>query len=454
MNTTNLSEQHAIERCPEDLQRRLSARSKGLLEVVPIPKDDRNAMGVYNSNRGMIGRLRTRLKARATDCRSSYFAHDVQFLHRTLRDFLRDSAEVHEMFQTMLPPDFQSHRKLCKAYNRLLPAVPLCRCGCDAYFIHTAQPLDMNMAQHRPFDTVLWSLLKHAQYVWEIYGNPMLSVLQAAEDVVVQREKQWRQNKRTAFIALAVEFRLTGYVKYRLQDSPELLCPNRRPLLDHALQLDFLSDQVLSLDWNFELALAGLWSYFHCLPMIELLLSFGISPNAQWRGCKDTAWIRFLQETFIQCEESHGSGQWDRMEIAQIVILLLKHEANLDDMVQITEEKWIEPQGPPVDGVFPNGAHTESPARPGHYQRTPCLRPASEAIRRVFAARADEIIKAARAVQHSPGTHTEGQGLVLQCYCICMTQNESNQKNTSIVLRYSVCCRYLRVSKQVRRTAV
>jgi hypothetical protein len=92
-----------VDRYHEDMRRRLNARCKGLLDVVhespSLPR---------------------------------YFQYNVQYLHRTVRDFLFETSEMQNFLESLLPEGYRAQNELCKAFVRLLTAIPMCTCGCDA----------------------------------------------------------------------------------------------------------------------------------------------------------------------------------------------------------------------------------------------------------------------------------------------------------------------------------
>jgi hypothetical protein len=79
-----------VRRPNKQLPKRPNGRSKGLLEVATVENE------------------------------SGYFRFEVNFLHRTVRDFLYSSPEVHEMFKTSIPDTFDAWETLCQAYVAFL----------------------------------------------------------------------------------------------------------------------------------------------------------------------------------------------------------------------------------------------------------------------------------------------------------------------------------------------
>lgn len=64
--------------------------------------------------------------------RSDDGLYSVQYLHRTLRDFLFETSEMQAFFEGLLPHGYIAQQELCKALLCLLAQILLCPCGCDS----------------------------------------------------------------------------------------------------------------------------------------------------------------------------------------------------------------------------------------------------------------------------------------------------------------------------------
>ena len=217
----------------EDMRRRLDGRCKGLLEVT---LDTSNDWGIF-------------------------FAFKVDFLHRTVRDFLL-TGDMQKLLEERLDPAFNAKAALCNAFLAQLKAVP---------------PVDIFKSKSTPLDDILEDLLNYAKELEVEADEPQIKLLDEAERVVCTTSSIWKwKRKKTAFLGLAVQRDLQLYVKHRLMMHPQLIRGHGRPLLDHALMPSPPKHGLRSLSPQ----------------MVNILLNSGAMPNQKYKD--STVWGRFI----------------------------------------------------------------------------------------------------------------------------------------------------------------
>lgn len=181
-----------IYRRNEELLLRLDGRSKGLLEAVLIQGN------------------------------SDFFRFEVHFLHRTVRDFLLCSQDVHDMFDIALPRTFQPSAILCSAYLALLKAMP-----------------EHRLTASNELAPSIEGFFHFASRVQESKNKPdhWPQIVNEANLVLVSTEMQLplREDSKSAeFIAMAIHAGLVEFVDNALAANCQ---SSRRPFLEYALQI-------------------------------------------------------------------------------------------------------------------------------------------------------------------------------------------------------------------------
>ncbi|KAI1379238.1 hypothetical protein F4677DRAFT_362407 [Hypoxylon crocopeplum] len=231
---------------------RLDARCKGLLEVV-----------------------------RRNDISSLYYQYDVDFLHRTVRDFLNNSTEVSEMFQQDLDDGFNPSLTLCHAF--LADVKLVCRPPSSTSYMFESQFGETTyVPTDRPSDSASTVLTYARQAQTELKDTMILDpILDEAERVLFSPGSSWpyKHHEKTAFLGEAIKFGLYDYVDRRLTrglqgESNPMFSSVVRPLLDYTLQIDADAPPIDPV-------------------MVKCLLKHGANPNQKyWNG---TVWTQFLR---------------------------------------------------------------------------------------------------------------------------------------------------------------
>lgn len=224
-----------IDKRNEELPLRLDGRSKGLLEVTAV-----------------------------SDA-SHFFKYEVDFLHRTVRDFLETSSEVKDMFSHSLTEQYNPDQVLCHAHLAMLKLAPR---------------FQEEMNDDRWMCTVE-GLFQFAHQVQLVKGNSecvheALEQARALFDSPGSARLLWERDTNNEFMAMAIQAGLVDYVDRNIDSLQRRLT---RPWLYYGLQLP----------WR-KKTFPGTWPYSP--EMIRCLIRHGGDPNE--RNEFFTLWTAFL----------------------------------------------------------------------------------------------------------------------------------------------------------------
>jgi hypothetical protein len=206
------------------MQRRINGRTKGLLEV------NRSTENV------------------------PHLCKTVDFLHRTVHDFLK-TKNIEAMLKEMAPPTFNAHSVLSRGFLASFKTCTLApqdesRMHRVAYFAHRAELFDSTADQ---------------------------AMLEQLEHVCRTRYHMFSSNN-VSFLQFAVQGGLVHYVKSILDRKPEFVRFYGPSLLAAALRMPAIeSPHVIDLE-----------------PMVRLMLERGVSPNR--RKGSPSLWTFWLRE--------------------------------------------------------------------------------------------------------------------------------------------------------------
>jgi hypothetical protein len=227
-----------------------------------------------------------------------FLSHSVDFLHRTVRDFLRDC--YHNELRSQLKADFDPLVSLCRICLSLLKALPIDDIrnrdsinrviGLTDELLYYAHEIEKSCLSQSQNNVTLNALLDevdvvnchHARGITKHWTHARDSPIGTGYDI-------YKEGGQCTFLALAVQARLCKYTDAKLQSEPHLMAQKRgRPLLDYALRprrctplsMDFHSSRDdPNVDPN----------------MVRMLLAHGANPNQPvnlYDG--QTVWSLFL----------------------------------------------------------------------------------------------------------------------------------------------------------------
>jgi hypothetical protein len=235
------TEVHDIVTREAQMERRLDARSKGLLEITYD--------GQYKERGGCLSKK-------------------VDFLHRTVGDFLRQESLM-KIFDKSAGPNFCSASSICHSILGLIK-LPLT--------FHAKDSL------HMPLRQLIYHFLEHAA---EMEMGAESSHFQIIDEMDRAFSLQHLNDKvRDSIFEFCVQYGHTAYIKWKIENAEVLTVKRERPLLHHALR-----------PWKLPEARS-----VNISDMIELLLKHGANPNGfQLASSKETMWQEFLGSVWNPC---------------------------------------------------------------------------------------------------------------------------------------------------------
>jgi hypothetical protein len=262
-----------------------------------------------------------------------FLIQPVDFLHRTVRDFLRD------WFQDKLEEEIK---------ESFVPPISLCRI---MLFFLKKQPQDhlSHLIHYNRMIALVDELLYYAReaekhpYCRHSEVSPVEDILDAADRVnsslmlkVMKNHwthvrdpprsrglDEYRESGKCNFLALAIQARLFKYVRAKLEADPRRLVKPGRPLLDYALCPRRVTP--LALPYHSRRDEPNIEP-----EIVSLLLSLGANPNQVVYSHEDrTVWALFL----ISCWESAKRGEATEVSKKawyEVSEMMIKHGASRD----------------------------------------------------------------------------------------------------------------------------
>lgn len=262
-----------------------------------------------------------------------FLSDPVDFLHRTVRDFLRDW--YHDELRKELTKPF-------------IPPISLCRI---MLFFLKKQP-QKNLRSPKHYNSMIGLVDELLYYAREVERHELCKDKQFSpvEDILDEVDKvnthlmktatpnhwthardppatrgndEYRERGRCNYLALTVQARLVKYVESKLMADRRRLLKKGRPLLDYALRpRRVIPIQVPYHSQRDEPNIDP--------DMVKLLLSYDADPNQVVRSHEDrSVWALFL----ISCRESIKSGEATNTSIQawyEVSKMLVEHGARRD----------------------------------------------------------------------------------------------------------------------------
>ncbi|KAL7783452.1 hypothetical protein V8C37DRAFT_413714 [Trichoderma ceciliae] len=220
-----------------------------------------------------------------------FLSRPVDFLHRTVRDFLRDC--YYNQLKRELASNFDPLVSLCNMMLFLvkgLPAIDIQQSSSITRLLQIVDELLYYVHEVEKRRHTRFSMWNHWTHIRDSPG--------------ARGYDEYREGGNCNFLALAVQARLTKYVYAKLADDSDQLHKSGRPLLDYALRPRRVTS--LTMPYHSQRAEAGI-----DIGMVRLLLNEGANPNQQVHlNDGRTVWALFL----VSCYESER-----REEVSPVV---------------------------------------------------------------------------------------------------------------------------------------
>jgi len=231
----------------------------------------------------------------------TFLRNPVDFLHRTVRDFLRDC--YYEKLQDELVSDFSPLVSLCRIMLFLLKSLPpvdpqerasitrLTKLVDELlYYAHEVEKRDQQSS-----DSSLVDLLDEMDAVNRCHARSMRNHWTHMRDSpIAHGYDEYREGGHYSFLALMVQARLVKYVGAKLRSDPRLIEKHGRPLLDYALRPRRVTPIPMPYHSRRDDSSID-------MDMVRLLLEHGADPNQKvYLNDGRTVWVLFL----LSCYES------------------------------------------------------------------------------------------------------------------------------------------------------
>lgn len=266
------------------------------------------------------------LLVRTDDSEDAFFKHSVDFLHRTVRDFLRDNH--HTALHNRTPENFNSKKTLCRMLLALIKSYPI---------------ENFRQASNGLFtlvDEFLYYAYELEQFGQAISQFPLLDEIDRVMSIYAKEERahwtngrdsptntkyvQWIERGQCSYLGLAAQVRLRLYVEHALDRDPSRIKKKGRPLLDYALRPTRVTPS--DLPYYRERDVAGIEA-----DIVTTLLSRGADPNERiyiYGG--QTTWELFV----LFAHERYGHLSHEDNPYFEVACLLVERGADLDQTVR------------------------------------------------------------------------------------------------------------------------
>ena len=358
---------------------------KGALE----PLSDIELFKIYEEVRERLNFLcKDLLEVNKVIMDRSFEDYRVDFLHRTVRDFLM-TKDIHSQLLRRATDDgavdWNAYQSLCKAILARIKSLPLLG-GLQA---------GLNFAF-----TLVDELMFYAFMVEKELKVPEANILEALDSVVetyakIDMADHWtnardpptglyfEEEGRNSFLALTIQARLQLYVLQKLDSAPKLMGAKRgRPLLDYALRPNLVTPTQLP----------HLVEYID-FKMVDMLLNRGADANQKvsiYDGI--TVWGLFL----LSCYERKGVADPQTQNTwYQAAEVMIRKGADRGLKLETTRKENIT-KGDGSQGTKGITAKYKRPVTYGSSITTiqidvPVVYSASEILKELFGGRADEL---------------------------------------------------------------
>jgi hypothetical protein len=258
-----------------------------------------------------------------------FLSHPVDFLHRTVREYLQDC--YYQQLKDELVSEFIPMLSLAKITLHLLKSLPVLNfrekfsinkvIGLTDELLYYAHEVE---SRSDSVDTRLVAILDELDKVNSHHARSLRNHWTHARDSPSARPfDKYREGGNCNFLALTVQARLVKYVRAKLQADPQRIHKSGRPLLDYALRPR--RSTPITMPYHSQRDEPSV-----DVDMVRLLLDHGADSNKNIHLNEGrTVWAQFL----LSCYESSMRGEASStLQNAwyQVSVLLIKHGARSD----------------------------------------------------------------------------------------------------------------------------
>ena len=261
----------------------------------------------------------------------TYLEHPVDFLHRTVRDFLRD-CYYNNLMKELAASDFNPVLSLSNMMLFLLKGLPVINIRHPEsitrlikitdellYYAHEVERRDPSPECPAALITLLDETDRvNRHHTSRCRGNHWTHLRDSPK---ARGDDEYREGGKCNFLALAVQARLTKYVRVKLDADPGKRFKGGRPLLDYALRPKRVTPMPMPYHSQRDDPVID-------IAMVEMLLERGLDPNQKVHlNDGRTVWALFLLSCYESKRRDEGSpsihAAW-----YQACELMIRHEAS------------------------------------------------------------------------------------------------------------------------------
>jgi hypothetical protein len=306
-----------------------------------VTADESNAVSV-RMRKYVNARCKDLLEVHFVPTDAQGFTYHVDFLHRSVRDFL-SARDMYTLLRNRSGEHFDARVSLCKI--ALAEIKTMCR---------IIQQLGVDRSSQSFLKASIYDFFSYVRMAERYNGSceiPLIDELHEvlrtyksgslkAEYDVLAMLPAYRYKDNEPIVALAVETRLLPYVREKLSLHPQLISKKDDwTLLDHAITLPSIGCRAkfLTIEETID------------VEMITLLLSHGVPPNQKDARTHRSTWDRFLR----QCHEKRTSFyQNQKRSLVEIIKLFIQYGAdtnvevvsNIKPKMHSTKGRWGRPR--------------------------------------------------------------------------------------------------------------
>lgn len=286
--------------------------------------------------------------------------YQIDFLHRTVSDFLAD--HYLEKLRAKIPRGFDPNVFLSKLMLVCLKCADVDDFKAHlGYFIAYVDELLVYAWKIEQLPSNVFSPNKEAEILDELdrimqfhSRGQKTHWTNARDPLPDDKDESWREEGQASFLALATQAHLRQYVDYKLSQDPSLMSKKRgRPLLDYALRPERVTPVILHYN-------------YHCdMPWIDpnlvsILIEKGADPNAIIRILDDQSpWSLFL----FSCRKNWQMWPRETKTCAYECIKILLKAGARPDVTLAPESRASESQDPDRQGHSDAEDHRLDPKR-------------------------------------------------------------------------------------------
>ncbi|KAI1056888.1 hypothetical protein LB507_002420 [Fusarium sp. FIESC RH6] len=304
------------------------------MKAAPLSKVEVEAVGKRSSTR-LHARCGDLLYVTVNPTETRLFKSQVDFLHRTVRDFFLDTGVIDTMIHKRPTEEFDPHLSLCRIMLGLTKTLDLGKPNYNHLFIltdslmHYARDIEQAVARQEQKEDI--RSLEHVFDILDELDRSNTEQLAHLGDHWTNRKNpprgQFQEWRKKTFLAATIQARLCLYTADRLQKDPsEMSRKGGRPLLDYALRPAMITPlQITDLEQG------------PVIPIVELLLDLGADPNVGiYIYDNISPWNMFLAMCYQHADNGLDSESLVD-DIGRAMELMLARGARTDDIEKLQE---------------------------------------------------------------------------------------------------------------------